>query len=283
MEHLLEAHSVAPRMSPDAFAQHEVLPGVNSYAKLASALGFVTNKSPLSVVDLACGDGHLIPYVFRFCEGAQQTLSSLVGIDMSPNELALAKQAFAADRRVHFLEETAQHISLPDASVDAVLCHMAFMLMLPVEPVVEHILRILKPNGIFSAIVPDPTRISPEFKFYQNLIADFFKSEYPQMTRGKTGDSRTESRAGLEELFGVRSARTVIAESKDLSLKVCTSAEEAWDYWKNTYYIGLLPSEKKQLLQARLISAAKQRADSEGNVRFELPMWQFIVRKRSLP
>ncbi len=52
----------------------------------------------------------------------------------------------------------AQKIPLGDASADAVLCHMALMLMLPIEPVIGEIHRVLAPGGIFAAVSGTPKR-----------------------------------------------------------------------------------------------------------------------------
>ena len=71
------------------------------------------------------------------------------GLGLRDGELAAAKSRFHDDR-VTFHQAKAQAIPLPDASVDYVLCHMAFMLMDSIEEVISEIKRVLKPGGKFS-------------------------------------------------------------------------------------------------------------------------------------
>src|SRR4051794_25325741 len=61
-EHLMEAHRISPRMTPLAFAPYKTSQGKNSYELLADCVVASPSKN-IHLLDLACGDGHLIPYL----------------------------------------------------------------------------------------------------------------------------------------------------------------------------------------------------------------------------
>src|SRR4051812_33699826 len=96
-QHVAEGHKRAPSQTPDAFAAYKTTEGLNSYQILACEIAKFSGKD-LNIVDLACGDGHLIPSLLP-----KLSPQSLVhGIDMSESELAIAKQN-QKDPRVSFI------------------------------------------------------------------------------------------------------------------------------------------------------------------------------------
>ncbi|MBI3543204.1 MAG: methyltransferase domain-containing protein, partial [Deltaproteobacteria bacterium] len=125
-EHLIEAHKEAPSMTPNAFAPYRTAEGITSYELLARTLDGLAARPDATVLDLACGDGYLVPFILEHA-GPR---ASVVGVDMSEGELAVAR-ATRAREGVRFVNGRAQELPLADASIDAAVCHMAFMLMLP--------------------------------------------------------------------------------------------------------------------------------------------------------
>lgn len=67
-EHLIEAHRGAPSMTPRAFAAHRTKDGLTSYEFLARQIA--GRGADMTVVDLACGDGYLAPFVLPAPLGA---------------------------------------------------------------------------------------------------------------------------------------------------------------------------------------------------------------------
>ena len=110
--------------------------------------GWPAEARDLVVLDLACGSGYLLDLIKR----RQRVPITLIGVDMSSVELELARARLGDAARL--LEVRAQDIALPDASIDYAVCHLAFMLMQPIEPVIEKLGALLKPGGSFAAIVP---------------------------------------------------------------------------------------------------------------------------------
>ncbi|MGH3277120.1 MAG: class I SAM-dependent methyltransferase [Streptosporangiaceae bacterium] len=93
------------------------------------------------ILDLACGSAPLWPAL----EGR-----AYVGVDTSPAELALARQRGA--RPLLLADATAQPLAA--ASLRAVVCSMALMLLTPLDKALSEVRRVLAPGGLLIATVP---------------------------------------------------------------------------------------------------------------------------------
>ena len=120
--------------------------GKNSYELL---LDTVDPSSHSDILDLACGSGVLL----ELCKKRFPTDLNLFGVDMNDSELELARNRFSNDD-ISFYKANAQDLSfMKDASKDVIFCHWALTLMDPVVTVLKTIKRLLKKQGVFSAIV----------------------------------------------------------------------------------------------------------------------------------
>jgi ubiquinone/menaquinone biosynthesis C-methylase UbiE len=117
-------------------AFHDQEPGITArvlgehpYAWLAQAL------PPGTVLDLCCGSaplaGHVGPYL---------------GLDVALAELKLA--------RTTVVRADAARVPVADASVDAVACSMALMLVPDLQGVLREVRRVLRPGGVLAALLP---------------------------------------------------------------------------------------------------------------------------------
>jgi SAM-dependent methyltransferase len=142
-----------------------------------------------SVLDLACGSGVLLD----LCHASLPPETRLVGIDMSPDELALAR-ARLPERRARLVEAEAQRLDfLPDASIDVALCHWALTLMDPVAPVLAEIARVLAPGGRFAAIVDGPMDAAPGYGAVHDLIYGHVQAALPAYGEVDLGDPRVRT------------------------------------------------------------------------------------------
>lgn len=99
------------------------------------------------VLDLACGSaplGQLIPDLL------------CIGIDSSRAELGVAARAGATP----LIRASCNDIPLRDDAVDAVVCSMALQVVQPVDRTLDEVARVLRPGGVFVAIVPVPSPLS---------------------------------------------------------------------------------------------------------------------------
>ena len=166
---------------------------------------------------------------------------------MSEGELAIAR-ASTADARVRFVNAKAQNLPLDSQSVDAIFCHMAFMLMRPLDPVVQEICRVLKPRGIFAAVIGNR---GARQDFWTDLIDEVVRciqQFYPQFKPVRNGNPRVFSESGLRSLFHENDKLEIF----DFELRIPTTPTEIWNQLKDMYFIGMLPSEKKTQLKTAL-------------------------------
>jgi SAM-dependent methyltransferase len=206
--------------------------GVSSYEWLA---GLLDPQRHRTIVDLACGDGFLLELI-REQQGGD---ARLVGVDMSAAELSLAASRLGAD--VRLIEADAAQTGIPAASQDAVVSHMALMLMHDVAAVLAEIARILRPGGRFATVVGrrGAERSGAAREFYETLRT--VRADEPRPIAW-TGDTRIQSNEGIESLF----AAWHRLEVEDSVLTVHVPVAELWPFLEVAYYdVGLLSAGGK--------------------------------------
>jgi len=278
VEHLIEAHEKAPGMSPEAFSSYSTSAGVNSYEFLLQGLASLKDSAPgnlnVQAIDLACGDGHLLGYLLP----KLGPRASVHGVDMSESELAHAKKNFT-DSRITFHCAKAQKLPILDNSIDFILCHMAFMLMLPIEPVVQELSRVLKKGGQFAAVIGRKTQHEDLFKEIQTIVFQFIDSRYPVLRKLRTGDVRVFSKDGLNKIFSADIGFSGVESYDEFDLKVLTTPDGIWEFMKNMYFVGMLPESDRTVLRAQLLKLGTENTNSQGKVFFDFPMTRFVVKK----
>jgi ubiquinone/menaquinone biosynthesis C-methylase UbiE len=269
-DYLRKAHEAVPGMTPPVFGKYCTKEGLNSYQILAKTLDDL--KNPVHVLDLACGDGFLLRYLLP----KMDQNSSAVGVDMVPSEIALAQKNFP-DPRAQFFCEMAQDLSLPASSVDIIMCHMVLMLMLPIEPVIKQLRRVLKTGGVLTAIVGAPRTPGPASAEIAQLIGQFLKENFPKMASPRTGDARFSSAEGLNELFSNQNGFSEL-KIEDFEIRLNGDMNNVWDFYKDMYLIGILPPSLKATLRQEMERLLQDRFDSTGSIIIPYPMRKFTVR-----
>lgn len=272
--HLLEVHKKAPAMTPPAFSTNRTCHGQNSYQVLADTL-LKFPRSDIRVLDLACGDGHLA----YSCLEKLGPRGSYLGIDMVDSEIKKAQSLFS-DPRLNFLCAQAHQLPIENGSIDVVLCHLAFMLMLPVEAVVKELSRVLVSGGVFSAVTSGAKPQSIVSKIGQ-VIFSFIEARHPQFAGVKFGDDRTNSPEGLGSLFNETTGFSDMVEIKDFDIIVqCQTNEGLWTFYKDTYFIGMLPREERLEIKAQLNELYQANQEADGSLSFSYPLRKIQVRKQ---
>lgn len=163
---------------------------VSSYAALSDLVP--VGNSPLTVLDLACGDGHLLGLL----AARRQPALHLTGIDMSEAELAVARAALPASVRLQ--QGRAQALDVPSASIDYLVSHMALMLMDDIAQVIQEIRRVLRPGGQFAAIVGRTFLLGEASDVFMRVFKPIASEALPPL---RFGDRRAGSEAGWRELL----------------------------------------------------------------------------------
>lgn len=269
-KYLKEAHLLTPSMTSSAFASHPTTEGPTSYEILANTV----RSNVQTVLDLACGDGYLIQHLLKRINSA----GSAIGVDMSEGELEVARQHYGQHPQVKFYQSHAQELPLQEGTVDCIVCHMAFMLMLPLDPVVGEIQRVLKQKGVFSAVIGNPGVESGVYKEIRKISSSFIQKNYS--TKGvRTGDGRVQSLEGLSELFNKNTGFAEPIEIRDFAVKVKTNSQGVWNFMKDMYFISMLSAIEKEELEILIREYADNHLDQEKQLEFEFPMRLFTVEK----
>lgn len=264
-EHLRDYHRRLAGATSKGFGRCLTDSGQTSYEVLARALA---SAQDADVLDLACGDGYLIEVCLR---RHGERLASITGIDMSDGELAAAEHRLAGTP-ARLVSGLAEKLPFADDTFDVVLCHLAFMLMIPIEPVVSELTRVLRRGGTFAAVVAAGSLREPAggslWMRVAGAMRDFRETEFPLLDTTGTGDPRSLTEAGWRELFA--------AEVTSHDFEIVVPAAEIWSFVADTYLVDLLDEAARGRLRERVVRIV----DVEGSdMRFPLRM--LSVRPRS--
>ena len=246
--------------------------GRNSYEWLAE---LVPDNEGSRVLDLACGSGPLLKILFD-----RNKNLNLKGIDMCPEELALAKTRLM-NSGVNIIESKAQNLTaINDNSIDIVLCHWALTLMDPIAPVLDEVRRVLTSEGQFVALVDGPMNAAPGYTEVHNLIYSYVQEEIPNYGEIDLGDPRIRGSESLSNLVHKAFPEAnVTIETNVVSMEgpVTQVAEIAAGFF---YAAFVLKPEKRKLMitsLSNILATSKESTDAERQGRFSMPISRLLV------
>lgn len=221
-----------------------------------------TGPAPLTVLDLACGDGFLLEGLAR----RRQPGLSLLGVDISLGELAAARMRLDAgegNTPVQLLQTRAQALPFETGSIDIVLCHMALMLMDEMPRVLEQLQRVLKPGGLLAGVVGSRSPSSPVLTAFLAVMAEAGPTLAPAIVA--FGDPGWRTLDGIQTLL---QPPFTMLEIDTLSSEVRMTPEEHWAYFSEMYDLQQQSEERRAQLQARFVELLLPACDGEGRVTF---------------
>lgn len=269
-EHLREVHRRDPGFTERCATKCRDERGRTTYEWLCE-----TAQSPPArdILDLACGSGFLLSTCLDNCPDVEY----LTGVDMSPEELALAETRLDSPK-ITLRQGLTQDLGFLDSnSQDAVLCHWALTLMEPLDPVLKEIRRITKPEGVFSAIVDGDPALTPQYSIIDNLIFEHVGRVIPGYGDRDLGDPRVRTPNALAKLC--REAfdeAEVTAETAVFSLRGTADevAEEALGFY---YAARVLPSRERRSLLREITNCLEQDASTQNAV-YGMPVCRLSVK-----
>ncbi|MBC5815701.1 MAG: class I SAM-dependent methyltransferase [Candidatus Eremiobacteraeota bacterium] len=227
---LLDYHAHHPGVTTEGFAQARLPDGRSSYTLLADDVASGA-KDP-TVLDIACGDGFLLEQIRERIPTAQ-----LTGIDLSPHEIALARARLSDDVVLHI--GSAESLPFENASVDAVTCHMALMLMDNSAAVLAEILRVLKPDATFASITPSGAGKGEVLRDFFGMLSELENQACLEpLQLGAPGTHQTESFTAVLRGCGFAEVRT-----ENLNLKFFDVP-----FLLGMYNVGRLPASSQTQL-----------------------------------
>lgn len=271
---LMSVHDAAPGITENVLKRGSSADGRSSYEVLADAASL---KPGMTAVDLACGSGALT----RILSQRVGRSGRANGIDLNHCELALARVHCKDCVNVRLFEESADALSLPDASTDAVLCHMALMLFRPVEPALAEIARILRPSGILAAVVPGLNGGNAMFAAVRKTLATTVSGDVAPEKLVSIGSPEFGSEQGIKDLF----ARTGTFDDAprfsgfEMIFKETPEAlaELLMPFFYYTYLLSAEGRERLKTAWAALFRQAMAKGDETAE--FRLPLTVFTLRR----
>lgn len=135
--------SVAP-----LFCGGTALPGYGPLAPREDELSLLPQLRGARVLELGCGSGHSLRYL------AERGAAELWGLDLSPAQLALARETLAARGHAARLVESPMEadlaaVGLPDGAFDLVLSVYALGWTTDLDRTLALVARALRPGGVF--------------------------------------------------------------------------------------------------------------------------------------
>ena len=269
-EHLLEVHRQHPGFTEACAARCRDASGRNSYEWLAEVVDPAEHRT---VLDLACGSGVLT----ALCHQRFAGRVALIGVDMSADELALARKR-VPDPAVALHCGMAQEMRfIADHSIDVVICHWALTLMDPIEPVLAELRRVLRPNGILAAIIDGELSTASGYDELHHLIYGWVQREYPGYGEIDLGDQRVRTTAALTELvansFPGADIRIEAAVVEQFGPPDALAREAA-----GFFYAAFLLSPPSRTRMLREIASLFARKGRDGLGRFSMPINRLVVR-----
>jgi SAM-dependent methyltransferase len=234
-------------------ARSSVAEYASSYAALAECVP--ASATPLTVLDLACGDGYLL----KLLSDRQQSSLRLIGVDMSQGELNVARSMLPED--VVLLKERAQELPIETGSVDCLLSHMAIMLMDDVEQVINEVHRVLRPQGQFATVLGRTFLLGDANQVLLKVLLPILREDASPLP---FGDARTRTEAGLTKLLA-RDFENLQFEDLDVNWE--PRPDELWDSLTQTYDIDRLSGPARARVRENVLEALTSLQQSDGTIR----------------
>ncbi|MFA6070752.1 MAG: class I SAM-dependent methyltransferase [Janthinobacterium sp.] len=254
--YLQDFHQRQVGVTSAAFAHLPARSASTSYASSYAALSDLVpvGNRPLSVLDLGCGDGHLLGLL----AARRQPQLQLLGVDMSEAELAAARAALPAS--VWLQQGRGQALDVPDASIDCLVSHMALMLMNDIEQVMREIRRVLRPGSQFAAIVGRTFLLGEVNDVFMRVFKPIASDALPPL---RFGDRRAGSEAGWRELLDAGFADV---EFDDVDVPWTPTPASLWAALLDTYDIDRLDDDARQRLRSAFLDAVTPLQASDGTI-----------------
>jgi ubiquinone/menaquinone biosynthesis C-methylase UbiE len=204
------------------------------------------------VLDVACGTGVVARLASRLVGAA----GTVVGLDINPGMLAVARSATPPGMTIEWHEGRAEAMPLPDASFDAVLCQMGLQFVPDKPAALSEMRRVLVPGGRLTLNVPGPT---PQlFLVMGEALARHVGAEAAGFVNQVFS---LHDRAELQSLMNRAGFRDVSVEADTKSLCLPAPEEFLWQYVHSTPLagvVGQVSDERRRALERDIVAQWQQ-------------------------
>jgi len=216
--------------SPPENYQRYFVPAIG--APVARALMEAASLRPGErVLDVACGTG----VVTGLAAVQVGTDGVVVGLDVNPGMLAVARKVTPAGSGIDWHEGNAETMPLPDAGFDVVLCQMGLQFMPDRQAALGEMRRVLVPGGRLILNVPGPT--PPLFAALEAALTDHLGTPAAEFVRQVFSlHDTTELETGLADA----GFRQVAVRADTASSQLPPPAQFLWQHISSTPLAGVI-------------------------------------------
>lgn len=188
-------------------------------------------RSGERVLDVGCGTG----IVARLAAERVAPDGAVIGVDVNPGMLAVARSVDAPETPIEYHEASAEAMPFPDESFDVALCQMSLQFMPNRRAALAEMRRVLVPDGRVVINVPGPA--SPFFE----ALADAMGRHISPRAAGFVQQVFSLNDLGeLRELFGAAGFRAVRVEAQTKELTLPPPRDFLWQYVSSTPLAALV-------------------------------------------
>ncbi|GAB7031771.1 class I SAM-dependent methyltransferase [Streptomyces platensis subsp. malvinus] len=248
-------HAAHPAVTVRAMAHGRAEDGRSSYEILRDRVAACER-----VLDLGCGDGLLLALL---AERGRRADRALAGLDLSVEELALARRRPGVDR-ADLRAGRAQQLPYETGRFDGCVSHMALMLMGDAEQVAAEVARVLAPGGTLAVALGGGAAGGEAYAAFLRVARPLLAAAPADERIPSFGDRRLRSREGFDAVFGPAGFGPVRWETVRIDLT--GPLERVWATVGGFYELGPLDPVVTAELRARFEREAAALALPDGRI-----------------
>ncbi len=223
------------------------------------------------VLDVACGTG----VVTRIASQQVGDSGTVTGLDINPGMLAVAR-ATTPDSPINWHEESAESMSLADASFDVVLCQMGLQFVPDKHAALREMRRVLAPGGRLILNLPGPTP-----RPFTILAASLARHVGPEAAGFVNQVFSLHDTTEIQNLIADAGFHDVSVRADTASLRLPPPAEFLWQYAYSTPLANALAQaddERRGALESEVV-AKWQEFVADGALMLETRVATATARK----
>jgi ubiquinone/menaquinone biosynthesis C-methylase UbiE len=187
--------------APEVY-ERELVPAVfGPWARILIEL--VDLKQGDRVIDIACGTG----IVARIAAARMGPGGVVVGVDLNPGMLNVARRATDAAAPVHWREASADKLPFPDGSFDIAYCQLGLQFFADRPAALREMRRVLSAKGRLAVMVWCGIQESPGFETFAEILQRRVSPAAATIMRAPFGLSDADELSRLVAAAGFRNIR----------------------------------------------------------------------------
>lgn len=238
-------------LSDDDTYHHQVI--------LPNLLRLVAPSIEDNILDLACGSGF-------FSTALAETGTRVIGIDISPELISLAKKRAGDNERLTFKLSPSAKLAIADKKITKAISVLAIQNIAEVKETFAEVARVLKPGGLFYLVLNHPAFRIPKTSSWG--WDEETETQYRRVDRYLSESKvEIEMHPGLARRSGAKAAEKTISFHRPLQY-----------YFKLLAGAGFAVTRLEEWISHRQ-SQPGSRAEAENRARKEIPLFLILEAK----